>query len=115
MDKLKKIKYWVFSAIYILIGYFLINFCTELLNGWNNPKIVSTFTWIKSRLGEVIGFGISVVFIIYVVSSIILLIVNVNKFGFKNINYQALLRLHSVVLTAMIIYVVLYSIFFIKF
>ncbi|MDP2683762.1 MAG: hypothetical protein Q8P20_01770 [bacterium] len=115
MEKISKIQYWLFTTFFLVISYFLIIFNTQLVNGWSNLQTVTTFDWIKSRLGEVIGFGISVVILIYFVSSIVILIVNVNKFGFKNINYKALARLHSVVFTALIIYAVLYSIFFIKF
>lgn len=109
------LKYWILTIIYIVLGYFLLNFCNELFNSWNNPVTISNISWIKGRLGEIIAFGLSVVFIIYVLSSLILLIININKFGFKNINYKALSRLHSVVLTAVIIYGIIFSIIFLKF
>jgi len=110
-----RFKYWVFNAVYLALSYFLIQFNTTLLNGWNNPQVISSIDWINGRLGEIVGFGISVVFVIYVVCALILLIINVNKFGVQNINYKALTRLHSVVFTALIFYLLIFAAFFVRF
>ncbi|XOU94822.1 MAG: hypothetical protein ACNFW9_02015 [Candidatus Kerfeldbacteria bacterium] len=113
--KKQKIKYWIYMVIFWALGILLSMFVQDLLYGWGNPRVITSFTHIKSRLGEVIAFGMSVVVILYSIIATALLIYGSFKPGLKKLNYRGYSKAHSLVLFALIFYTVLFMVFFYKF
>jgi len=108
------IKHWILLAVLWILLFFEQNCIFEILHKWSNPSYQSSYAFITSFWGEIIAFALCAVMALYTIGITVFILIYSLRNRFKNTDYQGLSQLHLLVLSAFVVYWLIFILLFFR-
>lgn len=108
------IKHWILLSVLWILVFFEQDCIFEILHKWSDPSYQSNYAFINSFWGEVVAFALCTVMALYTIGITAFILIYSTRNRFKNTDYQGLSQLHLLVLSAFVVYWLIFILLFFK-
>ncbi len=113
-NSLLSLKYWILMFIIWMFFVFEVWFIVFIIQKWGDPYYLSSDSILSSRLGEMVAFALCVIMVLYTIFASLVVIGHLVHNKLKDPQYRALIRMHTLVLSAFIIHWIICLIIFFR-
>jgi hypothetical protein len=106
--------FWLLMVTLWVLTIYCASLVSRVFGGWSVGTVGTNLPGVDSKLGELVGFALAVVVSLYTFGITAIILVTAITTRFRSFPFRPFVRLHTLVLIAFVVYVVVFLALFVR-